>query len=259
MTVAPALLARVDWRGRVLTGDARFCQRGRCRQVLEAGGDYLLLVRQNQPALHRDLALLFDPSRDAPAPLPLLDRREARTLWNAPGGRAAGGIANCPTAAPACRPPWPTPRACSRSSAATGGSRTGCIAPRTSLSARIAASSMSGPGRPSWPCCATPPSACSTATAAGPSPAACAPMPITLPPRSPWSAVCLRLAHKPCPGTAVPVWWGDTPRGSAPAPDTVPASPLEAFCAAMAKNRGDSLFAWHRRGRATGSTARRLP
>jgi len=98
MTVAPALLARVDWRGRVLTGDARFCQRGRCRQVLEAGGDYLLLVRQNQPALHRDLALLFDPSRDAPAPLPLLDHREARTLWNAPGGRAAGGSTSLPPA-----------------------------------------------------------------------------------------------------------------------------------------------------------------
>ncbi len=37
LTVAPALIARVDWRGRVFTGDARFCQRHLCDQVLAAG------------------------------------------------------------------------------------------------------------------------------------------------------------------------------------------------------------------------------
>ena len=79
LSVAPALLARVDWRGRVLTGDALFCQRRLCRQVLDAGGDYLLVVRENQPALHADLALLFDPPPGVAA-LPLLDRREAVTL-----------------------------------------------------------------------------------------------------------------------------------------------------------------------------------
>ncbi len=80
LTVAPALLARVDWRGRVLTGDALFCQRALCRQVTRVGGDYLLAVRENQPTLLADLALLFDPPADLPAPLPLLDRREAATV-----------------------------------------------------------------------------------------------------------------------------------------------------------------------------------
>jgi predicted transposase YbfD/YdcC len=80
LTVAPALLARVDWRGRVLTGDALFCQRHLCRQVLAAGGDYLLLVKANQPALHTDLVRLFDRLPGASPPLPLLDRREARTV-----------------------------------------------------------------------------------------------------------------------------------------------------------------------------------
>jgi len=80
LTVAPALLARLDWRGRVMTGDALFCQRHLCAQLRAAGGDYLLLVKENQPALHRDLALLFDPPADAPAPPPLLDRREAVTV-----------------------------------------------------------------------------------------------------------------------------------------------------------------------------------
>lgn len=49
LRVAPALLARLDWRGRVRTGDARCCQRALCRQVLAAGGDDLLLVKANQP------------------------------------------------------------------------------------------------------------------------------------------------------------------------------------------------------------------
>jgi predicted transposase YbfD/YdcC len=77
LTVAPALLAQVDWRGRVLTGDALFCQRNLCQQVLEAGGDYLLLVKENQPRLYEDIRTLFDP----PLPtLPLTDRREAHTV-----------------------------------------------------------------------------------------------------------------------------------------------------------------------------------
>jgi predicted transposase YbfD/YdcC len=78
LTVAPALVARVAWPGRVLTGDALFCQRALCAQVLAAGGDYLLLVKDNQPTLHADIALLFDP----PAALgraDLLDRREVST------------------------------------------------------------------------------------------------------------------------------------------------------------------------------------
>ena len=80
LTVAPALLARLDWRGRVMTGDAPFCQRALCQQVVRAGGDYLLLVRENQPTLPHDLALLFDPPPDLSTPLPRLDRRAVGTL-----------------------------------------------------------------------------------------------------------------------------------------------------------------------------------
>jgi len=42
-------------------------------------GDYLLVVKGNQPTLHTDLALLFDPPATVPA-APLSDRREAATL-----------------------------------------------------------------------------------------------------------------------------------------------------------------------------------
>ena len=86
LTVAPELIAQVDWRGRVLTGDALFCQRHLCEQVQAAGGDYLLLVKEHQPTLYRDIALLFDPPPDVP-PLPLLDRREARTIETGHGRR----------------------------------------------------------------------------------------------------------------------------------------------------------------------------
>ena len=80
LTVAPALLAQLDWTGRVLTGDALFCQRHLCQQVLDAGGDYLLVVKGNQPLLERDLHWLFDPPAGGDPPLPLLDRREVRTI-----------------------------------------------------------------------------------------------------------------------------------------------------------------------------------
>jgi predicted transposase YbfD/YdcC len=77
LTVAPALLAQLEWRGSVFTGDALFCQRSLCQQVRDAGGDYLLVVKENQPTLHEMIRLLFDPPF---APLPLTDRREALTV-----------------------------------------------------------------------------------------------------------------------------------------------------------------------------------
>jgi predicted transposase YbfD/YdcC len=84
LTVAPALLDRIDWRGRVLTGDALLCQTAVCERVVQAGGDYLLIVKENQGALDRDIALLFDPPPPVPA-APLTDRRVAHTLENGHG------------------------------------------------------------------------------------------------------------------------------------------------------------------------------
>lgn len=61
LTVAPTLLARLAWQDRVLTGDALFCQRDLCQQVCDAGGDYLVTVKQHQATLNQDLHLFFDP------------------------------------------------------------------------------------------------------------------------------------------------------------------------------------------------------
>ncbi len=82
LTVAPSLIARIDWQGRVMTGDALFCQRNVCQDVLNAHGDYLLIVKENQPALYQDIRLLFDPPFDT---LPLNDWREAQTIDNGHG------------------------------------------------------------------------------------------------------------------------------------------------------------------------------
>jgi hypothetical protein len=54
-TVEPALIRQIDWQGCVLTGDALYCQHALCSQVAEAGGDYLLVVKENQPSLPADI------------------------------------------------------------------------------------------------------------------------------------------------------------------------------------------------------------
>lgn len=67
ITSAPALLAHLDLTGTLVTGDAMFTQRGLSTQIVEAGGDYCWIVKENQPTLYDDLRLLFGPQ---PAPLP---------------------------------------------------------------------------------------------------------------------------------------------------------------------------------------------
>ena len=42
------LLEGLVLQGRLITGDAMFCQRDFCRQVIDAEGDYLVFVKDNQ-------------------------------------------------------------------------------------------------------------------------------------------------------------------------------------------------------------------
>ena len=55
------LLEGLVLQGRLVTGDAIFCQRDFCRQVIDAGGDYLVFVKDNQPTLLNDIRLAFAP------------------------------------------------------------------------------------------------------------------------------------------------------------------------------------------------------
>jgi predicted transposase YbfD/YdcC len=61
LSVAPRLLRQVapQIRGRLVSGDALYCQKALCRQIRQAGGDYLFAVKANQPDLLDDVALLF--------------------------------------------------------------------------------------------------------------------------------------------------------------------------------------------------------
>ena len=64
MSVAPRLLRQVatHLRGRVVSGDALYCQKALCRAIRQAGGDYLFAIKANQPDLLDDVTLLFaDP------------------------------------------------------------------------------------------------------------------------------------------------------------------------------------------------------
>jgi hypothetical protein len=59
---ALALLKGLVLEGRVITGDAAFCQRDLGRQVVQDGGHYLLKVDDNQPTLKADIATAFGPA-----------------------------------------------------------------------------------------------------------------------------------------------------------------------------------------------------
>jgi len=61
LAVAYRLILQIDWKGKILTGDALYCQRCLCAAILLAGGDYLFLAKANQPQLFEDLRLLFAP------------------------------------------------------------------------------------------------------------------------------------------------------------------------------------------------------
>lgn len=59
LTLAPAVLAALPLEGRLVTGDALYCQRAVCQQILDGGGEYLVIVKANQEKLSDAVALLF--------------------------------------------------------------------------------------------------------------------------------------------------------------------------------------------------------
>ena len=55
----PQLLQTVSLEGRVVTADAMHCQRDTCQAILDGGGHYLIVVKDNQPELHATLTAEF--------------------------------------------------------------------------------------------------------------------------------------------------------------------------------------------------------
>lgn len=64
LSAAPSLLAALPLHGVLVTGDAMYAQRQLSIQIVEAGGDYCWIVKENQKTLYDDLRLLFGPQPD---------------------------------------------------------------------------------------------------------------------------------------------------------------------------------------------------
>lgn len=60
ITAIPALLARLDLEGALVSIDAMGCNPRIAQSILDAKADYLLAVKDNQPTLHADVKSYFD-------------------------------------------------------------------------------------------------------------------------------------------------------------------------------------------------------
>jgi hypothetical protein len=63
------LLQTLVLKGRVVVGDAMFCQEDVCAQILTSEGDYFLAVKENQPGLLREISLELSAPDGAFSPL----------------------------------------------------------------------------------------------------------------------------------------------------------------------------------------------
>ena len=62
LAAAKAVLGQIPLEGRIVVADALLTQREVCQQIVSGCGDYLLPVKENQPALRRDLVEAFSPT-----------------------------------------------------------------------------------------------------------------------------------------------------------------------------------------------------
>jgi predicted transposase YbfD/YdcC len=61
IVAAPRLLRSLNLRGAIISGDAMFTQRTLSTQVVESGGHFCWIAKENQPTMFDDLKLLFSP------------------------------------------------------------------------------------------------------------------------------------------------------------------------------------------------------
>lgn len=83
--VAPELISQLVVTGRVLTMDALLTQREIARAIIDGGGDYVMVVKENQPRLYQDIDTLF--ATPPPRPMSRGGKRPPRTAGtDAPNG-----------------------------------------------------------------------------------------------------------------------------------------------------------------------------
>jgi len=87
IVVAPKLLKCLDLRGKVVVGDAMQTQRDLSVQIVEAGGEFVWIVKDNQPNTRQAIEQLFAPEKPVPGlGCPPMDFRTAKTV-DKNGGR----------------------------------------------------------------------------------------------------------------------------------------------------------------------------
>ncbi len=63
ITAIPALIDRIDVKRAIVTIDAMGCQKAIAKKIVDAKGDYVLAVKDNQPKLHEAIKELFNEER----------------------------------------------------------------------------------------------------------------------------------------------------------------------------------------------------
>jgi len=80
IVVAPQLLESLNLEEKVVVGDAMQTQRALSSQIVDAGGDYVWIAKDNQPKTREDIELLFAPQKPVPGQgCPPLDFVTAQT------------------------------------------------------------------------------------------------------------------------------------------------------------------------------------
>ena len=65
ITAIPELIERIDVKGAIVTIDAMGCQKDIAKKIVDAKGDYVLAVKDNQPKLHEAIREIFSDKRQA--------------------------------------------------------------------------------------------------------------------------------------------------------------------------------------------------
>lgn len=93
---ALTLLKSVVLTGRVLTGDAMFCQRDLCQQITDNGGHYFFEVKDNQPELKKSIEAEFQPAfsplHREKASQPSLRSQDVQQRTRSPRASTSGSI-----------------------------------------------------------------------------------------------------------------------------------------------------------------------
>jgi len=88
--MVPELLAGRDLRGKVITLDALNTQRATAQRILDQGGDYLMIVKENQRAMYADTETFFQATL-----LPQEDDRDTYTYSGKGHGRLETRTLTC--------------------------------------------------------------------------------------------------------------------------------------------------------------------